>query len=49
MVDPTICVAKHINNQSMGTDEYLEYTKKYEKDKMNQLLVESEKDQRISG
>ena len=39
MVDPTDKDTKHINDQSTGTEGYLEYTKEKEKGKVNQLDV----------
>ena len=43
MVDPTDKDTKHIKDQSMGTEGYLEYTKEKEKGEVNQLDVGNEK------
>ena len=45
MVDPTNKDTKHITDRSTGTEGYLEYTKKNEKGKVNQLDVGNKKDQ----
>ena len=49
MMDPTVKDAKQIKDQSTCTEGYIEYTKKKEKGKVNQLDVENEKDQHNSG
>ena len=43
MVDPTDKDTKHIKDQSMGAEGYLEYTKENEKGKVNQLDVGNKK------
>ena len=43
MVDPTDEDTKHIEDQSTGTEGYLEYTKEKEKGKVNQRDVGNKK------
>ena len=49
MVDPTDKDTQHIKDRSTGTEGYIEYDKRKEKGKVNQLDVGNKKDQQNSG